>query len=120
MGNRQGWCAGSIIASESDPGRGKWLTVWGSYYTAPDLHTSREDAQASGQRGESIAHVTEVDYPGVGRAYQVTAGTLSERNPEPPGPELCAAGCGRPAAPGNAGRCDQPGTCLVIRAMARH
>lgn len=79
MSNRSGWVAGDIVASESDPGRGNWLTVWGSYYRSPEFHATREEAAASGQRGESIAHVTEVPYPGIDRAYRITPGTLTER-----------------------------------------
>lgn len=88
MSNREGWCAGDIVAAQDDPGRGRWLTVWGSYHTAPDLYRTRQQAEGSGQRGESVAHVTEVDYPGVGRAYQVTPGTLAERMR----PDLAAEG----------------------------
>ena len=79
--SRQGWVAGDIVASESDPGRGNWLTVWGSYYTRPVLHSTAADARADTQRGESVAHVTEV-----GRsAFRITAGTLADRiaPPEP-------------------------------------
>lgn len=76
---RQGWVAGDIVASESDPGRGRWLTVWGAYNARPVLHGTAGDARADTRRGESVAHVTEVPYPGIGWAYLVTAGTLADR-----------------------------------------
>jgi hypothetical protein len=78
--NRSGWCAGDIVAAECDPQRGNWLTVWGSYHQAPELHTTREAAQAADRRGASVAHVTEVQYPGVGRAYRITQGSLGPRD----------------------------------------
>ncbi|MGH3159414.1 MAG: hypothetical protein ACRDNF_22960, partial [Streptosporangiaceae bacterium] len=87
--NRAGWCAGSILASKNDPGRGKWLSVWGSYYRAPELHPTEEAARSSGQRGDMVAHVSEVLYPGVGRAYQITVGTLATRSPAGPQATTC-------------------------------
>lgn len=78
---RSGWVAGEIIASESDPGRGKWLTVFGSYYGSPEFHESAELAAGSAKRGDSVAYVTEVYHGGVsgGRAYRIKPGTLTAR-----------------------------------------
>lgn len=84
MANRSGWVAGDIVACDDDPGRGKWLTVWGSYYTRPQMHETADAARSDKRRGESVAHVTEVPYPGVGLAYLITAGTLTARRPGPP------------------------------------
>lgn len=89
---RAGWVTGDIIASESDPNRGKWLTVWGSAYRSPVLHSLRCEAVASGQRGESVAQVTEYPMPGAsaGYCYKIAPGTLSDRSK--PQPEITEVG----------------------------
>jgi hypothetical protein len=84
MANQSGWVAGDVICTLNDPGRGRWLTVRGSAYRRPVLHPSRETAVADPRRGQCVAHVTEVAYPGLlGGAFKVTEGTLTSRDGSP-------------------------------------
>jgi hypothetical protein len=76
-----GWVAGDVISTPDDPNRGKWLSVWGSAYSYPALHATREAAAAvTTLRGACVAHVTEYPMPaGIGMVYAVTPGTLANR-----------------------------------------
>jgi hypothetical protein len=78
---RSGWVTGDIIASEDDPNRGRWLTVWGSAHRSPVLHANRRDAVASDLRGDSVAQVTEYPMPGASSrcCYRIAPGTLGKR-----------------------------------------